>query len=145
MSEDEVRKVADDIFEAFNRQDEEGYLALCAEDAIYEDKANPSLPPYVGKEDFKRSLKGWWTAFPDVQVKITHRHIGGDTANYETIAEGTHTGDMEGIPATGKRISLPIMEVIEIRGGLVRKIRAYYNAVTMMEQLGVPPKEYIKV
>lgn len=141
MSEQELSKIADDIFEAFNNRDADWYVALCAEDAEYQDMANPSSPPFVGREEFKRSLQGWWAAFPDVKIKAVKKTIGKDRIDIEAEVEATHKGELMGIPATGKRVNYPTMEVLEIKNGLVQKIRAYYNVATIMEQLGIVPEK----
>ena len=77
------------------------------------------------------------TAFPDVQFDIRVEHTAGDTSVFEFVATGTHKGDLMGIAPTGKSISMPVCNVIEVRDGKIYREREYYDIMHLMTQLGV--------
>jgi predicted ester cyclase len=54
----------------------------------------------------------------------------------EFVYNGTNTGELMGMPATDRRVSVPMLAIYEIEGGLIRYGRLYYDAATMMGQLG---------
>jgi steroid delta-isomerase-like uncharacterized protein len=80
------------------------------------------------------------SAFPDIVLEVRHLHsCGGDTSVMEFTARGTHKGELEGIPPTGKSVEMLICDVIEVRDGKVYREREYFDAMSMMQQLGVIP------
>jgi steroid delta-isomerase-like uncharacterized protein len=84
-------------------------------------------------------VEGYLIAFPDLRLDVTHSHMCGDASVLEVVARGTHQGELEGMPATGKSIELTICDVIEVRDGKVYREREYFDQMTMMQQLGVNP------
>ena len=79
------------------------------------------------------------TAFPDGKLEIQRIHAVGDVAVTEFIGRGTHRGDLMGIAPTGRQISVPICNVIEVRDGKIFAEREYMDMLHMMQQLGVAP------
>ena len=57
----------------------------------------------------------------------------------EFIGKGTHNGDLMGVAPTGRHVSLPVCNVIEIRDGKILAEREYMDVMTMMAQLGQVP------
>jgi predicted ester cyclase len=54
----------------------------------------------------------------------------------------THTGEFMGIPATGKRITYPGIDILRIAGGKVVDRWGYFDDMGMMQQMGVlPPRD----
>ena len=79
-------------------------------------------------------------AFPDLKLEILHQHAAnGEVSVIEMRATGTHKGDLPDLPATGKRAVVSICDVIEVRDGKVYREREYYDALSMMQQLGAIP------
>jgi steroid delta-isomerase-like uncharacterized protein len=76
-------------------------------------------------------------AFPDGKLEIERIHSAGNFAFSEYTGSGTHSGDLMGIAATGRRVSLPICNVLEIRDGKIFAERDYMDMAHMMQQLGV--------
>jgi len=79
------------------------------------------------------------TAFPDGKLEIQRIHTVGDVAITEFIARGTHRGDLMGIAPTGRPMTLPVCNVIEVRDGKIYAEREYMDMLHMMQQLGVAP------
>jgi steroid delta-isomerase-like uncharacterized protein len=79
------------------------------------------------------------TAFPDGRIDIVNIRDGGDTAFVEFIGRGTHQGDLMGIAPTGKSITIPVCNVLEMRDGKIYREREYMDMATMLTQLGVMP------
>ena len=80
------------------------------------------------------------SAFPDVKVEIKHIHSVGDSvAIAEFVASGTHTSDLMDIAPTGRKMSMPVCLVLEIRDGKIYAEREYMDMLHLMQQLGVAP------
>ena len=78
-------------------------------------------------------------AFPDVKLEIKQTHVTGDVVIVEFVASGTHQGELMGIAPTGRKMSMPVCIVLEIRDGKIYAEREYLDMAHMMQQLGVMP------
>ena len=78
-------------------------------------------------------------AFPDGRLDVQRIHTVGDVAVSEFVARGTHRGDLMGIAPTGRQITMPVCNVIEVRDGKIYAEREYMDMLHMMQQLGVAP------
>jgi predicted ester cyclase len=54
-------------------------------------------------------------------------------------ARGTHKGELMGIPATGKPVVVTGMDIFHISSGKVVESWTNWDALGMMQQLGVIP------
>jgi steroid delta-isomerase-like uncharacterized protein len=79
------------------------------------------------------------TAFPDGKIDVQKITVTGDTAIVEFTGRGTHTGDLMGIAPTGRQISIPVCDILEIRDGKIMAEREYMDMMHVMQQLGVAP------
>jgi steroid delta-isomerase-like uncharacterized protein len=77
------------------------------------------------------------SAFPDGVLEVRRVYTHGDTAIAEMTARGTHTGDLNGIAPTGKRVEIVICNIAEMRDGKIYREREYIDMLAMMTQLGV--------
>ncbi len=78
------------------------------------------------------------TAFPDLTIDILHHHLSGEGVSVvEYTFSGSHQGDLEGIPPTGKRMEVAACSVVEIRDGRIIRERDYFDSLALLEQLGV--------
>ena len=78
-------------------------------------------------------------AFPDGRIDVQSIHAAGNVAIVEFIGRGTHKGDLMGIAPTGRQISIPVCNVMEVRDGKIYAEREYFDMMHMMQQLGVAP------
>ena len=76
-------------------------------------------------------------AFPDMTLEIKHMNVAGDTVVTEFTAHGTHKGELMGIEPTNRRVAIPVCNITEFRDGKIIAEREYFDAVFMMQQLGV--------
>ena len=80
------------------------------------------------------------TAFPDGKIDVQRVHaVSDNVAIVEFIASGTHKGDLMGIAPTGRSMTMPVCNVIEVRDGKIYAEREYFDMLHMMQQLGVAP------
>jgi predicted ester cyclase len=79
------------------------------------------------------------TAFPDGKINVQQIHVCGTTALVEFIGTGTHQGDLMGIAPTGKKISIPVCDILDIKDGKIVAEREYMDMAHIMQQLGVMP------
>ncbi len=132
-----------DLYDAFNDHDLDRGVALVSEDFELVDFAAEGQA-FRGPEGLRQWLQIFLTAAPDAKVEVTNVVGAGEGWVFtEHTGRGTHTGPLVGpagtIPPTGRRIELPIGELVRVENGKITLIRAYYDGATMMRQLGVLP------
>jgi steroid delta-isomerase-like uncharacterized protein len=77
-------------------------------------------------------------AFPDLAIEIRQQHVAGDDVSIvEYTFAGTHRGELEGIPATGRGMKVVACSVVQVRAGRIVEERDYYDTLALMTQLGV--------
>ena len=128
------RRVAEEVFNGGNVDlaDE-----LYAPDYVLHD---PSLPEDLhGPEGIKRYVAMTLGAFPDIRVAVEDQVAEGDKVVSRWTATGTHTGDLMGIPPTGRRVEISGVTINRFSGGKIAEDWYQSDDLGMMQQLGVVP------
>ena len=97
----------------------------------------PGLPP--GPEGFKIAVNMFVSAFPDFRVTIEDTMADGDKVASRGLFTGTHEAAFQGIPPTGKRISVSYMDIWRIENGRFVENWVVLDMLGLMQQLGVVP------
>ncbi|CAN5585072.1 hypothetical protein BH24CHL9_BH24CHL9_10120 [soil metagenome] len=78
---------------------------------------------------------------PDVETVLVARTIGEDQLVDELIFRFSHTARMDWmlpvVPPTGRRIEVPLVVVVGIRGGKVSHERIYWDQASVLVQAGL--------
>jgi predicted ester cyclase len=94
---------------------------------------------FQGVEPFREQITAFRAAFPDLHVSIDDLLTDGDRFASRTTVTGTHTGDLMGLPPTGRRISVEAVDIGRLQDGLARERWGGLNMYSMLTQLGVIP------
>jgi steroid delta-isomerase-like uncharacterized protein len=129
--------IAAEMVEKVNKRDIEGFRERLHPDYTYQGAGGPVQK---GVEAGVSVVETFTTAFPDLKLTITNQYTDGDVSVVEFTATGTHQAELEGIPATGKSITVKVADVVTVRDGKVVAEREYYDQLGMMQQLGVIPE-----
>jgi predicted ester cyclase len=97
----------------------------------------PGIPP--GREAPKVLFTMLRSAFPDFKATIEHLIAEGDEVVLHMTWTGTHEGEFMGIPPTGKRISINVIDILGIAEGKCVEHWGVMDSMAMMQQLGVVP------
>jgi steroid delta-isomerase-like uncharacterized protein len=84
-----------------------------------------------GREAIAAQAQAYMTAVPDCVLDVRGLIEHDGTATLEWTYRGTHTGDIPGLEATGRDISLPGVSVYRLRDGLIEEERVYWDAATL--------------
>jgi predicted ester cyclase len=57
------------------------------------------------------------TGFPDLSVEILDQVAEGDLVTTRKAIHATHSGDFMGIPPTGKKVIINVIDIIRLREG----------------------------
>ncbi len=78
-------------------------------------------------------------AFPDRQVRLEDVIAAGDRVVARATMRATHTGELLGIPATGKTVRLASTVIYRFAGGKVVEEWEIFDVLGMYRQLGIAP------
>ena len=110
---------------------------LLASGYINHSPATPDLP--TGPEGVKGVVSMFRSAMPDLKVIIEDMIAEGEkVATYYTL-EGTHEGELFGVPPTGQRLSNKSITVERVSDGKIREHWRVSDELGLMQQLGVIP------
>jgi predicted ester cyclase len=63
----------------------------------------------------------------------------GDRVVTKKTFTGTHTAELNGIPPTGKRVSITYVDILRLRDGKIIEHWLSMDQLSFMQQLGVLP------
>lgn len=73
--------------------------------------------------------------FPDTTVTIDDSFAAGDRVAVRWTMEGTHDGPMFDVEPTGKRVTLPAIEINRFEDGLLAETWTQSDMLSLLEQL----------
>jgi steroid delta-isomerase-like uncharacterized protein len=100
-----------------------------------------TLPPGTpqGPEGQRQFAQAYLTGIPDCQIEF-HETIGdSNTVIIRWTARGTHSGDLAGIPASGKQMILPGLTLWRFQDGKFIECWNVFNQLILLQQIGAFP------
>jgi steroid delta-isomerase-like uncharacterized protein len=137
MLDEDVKALCYRINELYNLHDLAGLRALDAPTFKVHSAALPGgVTDFDGWALFEQTM---WQAFPDMQFAIQDMVIEGSKVVVRLSSTGTHLGEMQGIPPTGKAMTNVILDLSRYEDGLVQEEWAEWNMLAVMQQMGLIP------
>jgi ketosteroid isomerase-like protein len=121
--------------EAFNRRDWDRMRALTAPDVAFTDHARAITTD--GFDEFLGWIQEWPTGMSDARVDEPQYLDAGTHSVCRFRGRGVNDGPMGPANATGRQIDLAFCEIVRVEGDRIVSGEMYYDAMTMMAQLGV--------
>jgi steroid delta-isomerase-like uncharacterized protein len=108
---------------------------LFTSDHVYHDPVLGELP--LGPEGVRQRVGAYMAAVPDAKVTYDDWMVDGDRVLCRWTWGGTNTGELMGLPATGRRASTTGMHLSRFEGGRIAETWVSYDALGFLQQLGV--------
>jgi steroid delta-isomerase-like uncharacterized protein len=118
---------------AENRRSIDGLLATLSEEPVYRVMATSAT--HRGREAVASFYTGLFDSMPDVTLDLVEVYIGENGVVEESVLTGTQTGDLFGLPATGRAVRLPLTIVFPMRNGQILGERLYFDLDSLQRQL----------
>lgn len=113
MSTDPTAKATlDAAIAAWNAGDLPGYLSMYADSA----RLHGYAPEAMDKAAATAFYEGFFLAFPDARITVEDELWDGGRVAVRATLTGTHEGDFNGIPPTGRRVALPTITILQFAG-----------------------------
>jgi len=124
------------IFEEGINQNKQGVF----DELIALSYVNHDIPaPTPGLQGFKMVIGMFLAAFPDMRVTIEEELAEGNKVITRGYFTGTHQGDFQGIPPTGKQIKVKYIDIWLVENGKLMENWVRLDELGLMQQLGVIP------
>jgi predicted ester cyclase len=123
-----------DYFKAFLARDTGWMARHIAPDFVRHD---PGLPFEVrGPQGVLQLHDALLPAFPDMELPLQDFVAEGEKVLVRLRVKATHSGAFGTMPATGKRIDIGVLDLFQIRDGVLVEHWALLDNLGMMKQLG---------
>jgi len=125
------REAFDHAVAAWNAGDLDTYLEL------YDERIQlyGYAPEPMGKAEVRGFYQGIWDALSDLVLEI-HEVVEDDTqVGCRFTMHGTHTGELAGIPPTGRRVSQPGFTILAFDGDRVVHRHSVSDFATVIDQI----------
>ena len=125
------------VEEMFNRGNVNRLDEFMAPDFVEHEVLPPGIPE--GREGVKQFFAVLHSAFPDFKATIDDLIAEDDKVVIRMTWTGTHKGEFMGIPATGKRMSIGVFDIIRVVDGKAVEHWGQMDNMGLMQQLGAMP------
>jgi steroid delta-isomerase-like uncharacterized protein len=112
----------------------EGLHELFTEDFV---NHTPGMGP--GLEDWLGMMPMFRTAFPDLRLHAEDIIAARDRVVLRLRNEGTHRGEIMGVPPGGRAISVGEIHVYRLRAGKIAERWGQWDALGLLQQIGAVP------
>lgn len=131
----EQRDAIDRAVAAANRGDLDGYMELYDASVVLHGYG-PEPIDFEGAKEFYGTLLG---ALSEPHLTIDDALQEGDKVAVRYTLSGTHTGELMGVPATGRSVALTGQSIFRFSGAKVVERRQAADMLGLLVQLGAIP------
>jgi steroid delta-isomerase-like uncharacterized protein len=130
-------RILEEFVTTWSSHDMDRVLPLYTADCTYEDVTLGAINH--GKDELRGFGKLFISGFPDVTFELASQFVAvnGSWAAGEWMMTGTHRGDLPGLPATGKPISIRGVSILELLDNKIRRCSDYWDMATLLKQIGL--------
>ena len=140
MSGEENKAIIRRWIEAYNERDMQAEADVLAPGFVAHVPDAPAPLHLEGLEAWRGFTAPFVEAFPDLRLTIQDIVAEGDMVSARVAFEGTHRGEFQGLPPTGKQVAFSSMEFNHVVGGQVEEHWVEIDLLRLMGQLGALPE-----
>ena len=127
-----VRRALEDSW-----QDPSVFDELISSDYVGHDPALPE--PIRGPQGAKNNFKQYSDAFEGAHITVKDQIAEGDAVATRWEGRGRHTGELMGVPPTGKEIVVEGLNLTRLRDGKIVEEWSNWDTLGMLQQVGAIP------
>jgi steroid delta-isomerase-like uncharacterized protein len=118
--------------EAFNAGRSESLLGVMAPDFVMH---LAEFPEPLGRDAWREGFELMRRAFPDLEARIDDAVAADDKVALRLTLRGTHRGEFQGIPPTGRTVSYVSHEFYRVRDGMFAEEWICSDTASLFRQL----------
>jgi predicted ester cyclase len=132
--DDAIRELVECLYGAIDKQDTSTFDALVSPRVIVE--VGSSVP--IGLDEWRASLQAFYRGFPDGRHVIEELLVAGSHGVSRCRFVGTHTGELQGLAPTGKKVSVGVIHIDRFQGDMLVAHLGQIDMHGLLQQLGGP-------
>jgi steroid delta-isomerase-like uncharacterized protein len=106
---------------------------------VAEDYRNHNAFVADGREANRQFWAAFFTGLPDLSATMEDLVMSGDRVVGRFVYRGTHTGELMGIPASGKPVEMRSIDIWRAEDGMFVEHWDELNLMEMFQQMGALP------
>jgi steroid delta-isomerase-like uncharacterized protein len=106
---------------------------------VAEDYRNHNAFVADGREANRQFWAAFFTGLPDLSATMEDLVMSGDRVVGRFVYRGTHTGELMGIPASGKPVEMRSIDIWRAEDGMFVEHWDELNLLEMFQQMGALP------
>ena len=135
MAQNDNVAAIESAVEKMNAGDVDGYLELYADNVTVH-----GYPPGVeGKAGVSEFYRAFAKALPDLNLTADAAIADGDMVAVRYSLRGTHSDELMGVPASGKKVEVDGQSFFRFENGQVAERWQLLDGLTLMAQIGAIP------
>ena len=91
--------------------------------------------PHSGVTGFRASEEKNFAAYDDWKMPLIDMIAEGDQVAAYLIFEGTHARELDGIPASGRKVRFSLFMKLTLKDGLIIEKRAHFDQADIRRQM----------
>jgi steroid delta-isomerase-like uncharacterized protein len=95
----------------------------------------------LNREGQKQRIVNFRKAFPDLHFVVEDMIAEGDNVAFRMVGHATHQGEYMGIPATGKQVTIYVLDTVHFAKGKVVAHWGGADTLNLLQQLGAVVSE----
>ena len=99
----------------------------------------PGMPGQLNREALIQMMNVMFSGLTQRQHVFEDQIAEGDKVVTRLTLNAVHTGEFQGMPATGKQIGVPQTTIHRIQNGKIVEVWVSSDDISMMKQLGLMP------
>jgi steroid delta-isomerase-like uncharacterized protein len=99
----------------------------------------PGVPVALDRDTTKQVVAMYAKSFPDLKHTVDELIAEGDSVAARWTVNGTHRGEFQGIPASGKQVTLSGVTLHHVKDGKIRETWLSFDSMDLLQQLGAVP------
>ena|ERR1044071_6567353 len=136
MSTEDNKSLNRRWIDAFNNKDWESETACRSAD--YQAHMSGAPAP-LGNDQWAGFMQAFTTAFPDARITVDDDISEGNIVASRWTITGTHQGEFQGVPPSGRPISVDGVDFSRVVDGKIAEHWAQFDLMSLMQQIGAIP------
>jgi steroid delta-isomerase-like uncharacterized protein len=101
----------------------------------------PGMPGPLNREALIQMMKAMFSGLTQRQHVFEDQIAEGDKVATRLTLHAVHTGEFQGMPATGRQIAMAQTAIHRIQNGKIVEVWVSSDDISMMKQLGLMPSQ----
>jgi predicted ester cyclase len=100
------------------------------------DKSPELVAQFVTDDSLRRHIEDFEKSFPGYDLEVDDMVVEGDKVVLRATFSGVHQDEFQGIQATGREVTLPVMLMYRIEHGKIAEFWMSADSLSLLQQLG---------